>query len=62
MYKACADVQYLQPQGYGLCFLRLLTLFVINKSGLNFFGWLLFYVILILHTHPCKKVALIYAD
>ncbi len=62
MYRAGVDVQYLQSQGYGLCFFRLLTQFVINKSGLNFFCWLLFYVILILHTHPCKKVALLYAD
>jgi hypothetical protein len=36
MYRPGADVQYLQPQGYGLCFFRLLTPFVINKSGLTF--------------------------
>ncbi len=42
MYRAKADVQYLQPQRYGLCFFRLLNMFVINKSGLNFFLFIIF--------------------
>ena len=61
MYRPDGDVQYLQPQGYSLCFLRLLTLFVINKSGLNVFCCLLFFIILILHTRPGKAVTLMYA-
>ena len=43
MYRPKVDVQYLQPQGYGLCFFRLLNMFVINKSGLCFFLFDIYY-------------------
>ncbi len=60
MYRAKADVQYLQPQRYGLCFFRLLNMFVINKSGLYFFRFIIF--LLILHTRLWKAVAFMYVD
>ncbi len=61
MYRAKADVQYLQPQRYGLCFFRLLNMFVINKSGLSFFS-VYYFFFFILHTHPWKAVAFMYVD
>ncbi|CAM6634510.1 hypothetical protein LEADMM271B_17785 [Leclercia adecarboxylata] len=59
MYRAKADVQYLQPQRYGLCFFRLLNMFVINKSGLSFF-FCLFFFLLILHTRLWKILGFMY--